>query len=61
MAKAKANLHKHGIDFADAATGREDESAMTMRDDLSTEEDTIRLISARNATPRERNEYEGQS
>jgi uncharacterized DUF497 family protein len=39
VAKAKANLRKHGIDFADAATALEDESALTMRDDLSTEEE----------------------
>ena len=37
-AKAKENLRKHGIDFADAATALEDESALTMRDTFSAEE-----------------------
>ena len=31
-AKARANLRKHGIDFADAATVFDDESALTVPD-----------------------------
>jgi len=31
--KAASNLRKHGIDFADAATVFEDESALTVDDD----------------------------
>ena len=31
-AKARANLRKHGIDFADAATVFDDESALTIPD-----------------------------
>jgi hypothetical protein len=81
-AKAQTNLRKHGIDFADAATALEDESALTMQDAFSAEEerwialgmdalgrlpvvvytwrgDRIRLISARQATPREWRQYEG--
>ena len=79
--KAGANLRKHGVDFADAATALEDQSALTMRDESSAEEerwitlgmdalgralaviwtwraDSIRLISGRHATPRERRQYE---
>jgi len=79
--KAAENLRKHGIDFADAATAIEDQSALTMRDELIEAEDrwialgmdalgrvlaviytwrddTIRLISARLATPAERRQYE---
>jgi uncharacterized protein len=33
--KARANLRKHGVDFADAATALEDDSALTMRDEFS--------------------------
>ena len=42
-AKAKANLRKHGIDFADAATALEDECALTMQDAFSEEERWITL------------------
>jgi uncharacterized protein len=35
--KALANLHKHGIDFADAAIALEDEQALTIEDDYSDE------------------------
>ena len=79
--KAAENLRKHGIDLADAAVAIEDQSALTMRDELIEEEDrwialcmdalgrvlavvytwrgdTIRLISARLATPAERRQYE---
>jgi uncharacterized DUF497 family protein len=78
--KAAANLQKHGIDFADAATVLEDERGVTVPDELSLDEaryltvgmdalgrvlvvaytwrtDTLRLISARRATPRERRQY----
>lgn len=79
--KAKANLIKHYIRFADAVTALEDERALTIRDtDREDEErwvtlgmdafgrvlivvytwraDSIRLISARLATARERRQYE---
>jgi len=42
--KAKANLRKHGIDFADALPALEDENALT--------------IPARPATPSERRQCE---
>jgi uncharacterized DUF497 family protein len=38
-AKARANLTKHGIRFADAVTVLEDERALTIRDPLSDEEE----------------------
>jgi uncharacterized DUF497 family protein len=81
--KAVANLKKHRIDFADAATVLYDEMAITMLDDFVDEEerfisvgtdalgrlltvvftwrgDSVRLISAREATRRERRDYEGK-
>ena len=36
--KAVSNLDKHGIDFADAATVLNDEMALTVPDEASTEE-----------------------
>lgn len=36
--KAAANLKKHGVDFADAATVLHDDIAITVRDDESGEE-----------------------
>ena len=36
--KAAANLKKHGVDFADAATVLYDDSAITVRDDEAGEE-----------------------
>jgi uncharacterized DUF497 family protein len=36
--KARANLRKHGIDFADAATVFQDDRAMTVADDDPGEE-----------------------
>ena len=36
--KATANLKKHGVDFADAATVLHDERAITVRDDEGDEE-----------------------
>jgi uncharacterized DUF497 family protein len=36
--KAAANLKKHGIDFADAATVLSDELAITIRDEAADEE-----------------------
>lgn len=78
--KAVANLKKHGVDFADAATVLYDEQAVTIRDDEAGEEryvtigadatlrilvvvytwrgDRPPLISARQATPAEREQYE---
>jgi uncharacterized DUF497 family protein len=80
-AKARRNLQKHGVDFADAAGVFEDERALTIEDPRAEQErrwitigmdwlgrvlvvvytwrgDTIRLISARPATAREREQYE---
>lgn len=78
--KAKSNLRKHGVDFADAAAIFSDDLAMTIPDAHSDEErfitigqdafgrllvvvytwrdDSIRIISARKATARERRERE---
>jgi uncharacterized DUF497 family protein len=79
--KAKANLLKHYIRFADAVIALEDERALTIRDVYSEEEErwvtlgmdafgrilavvytwrgaNIRVISARLATRRERQQYE---
>lgn len=38
-AKARSNAEKHGIHFADAATALEDESALTIRDPFSEDEE----------------------
>ena len=78
--KAAANLRKHGVDFADAATVLHDELAVTVVDEDPHEArfitvgmdalgrvlvtvytwrgDRARLISAREATHRERRSYE---
>ena len=79
--KARLNLRKHGVDFADAVSALEDDAALTMRDPLAEHEERsvtigldalgrvlvvvytwrdgrIRLISAREATARERRQYE---
>lgn len=37
--KARLNLRKHGVSFADAVASLEDESALTMRDLLSGDEE----------------------
>lgn len=80
--KAAANLKKHGVDFADAATVLHDEQAVTVRDDDPDEERYVtigmdalgrvlvvvytwrgnrpRLISARQGTPQERQQYEAK-
>lgn len=42
-AKAQANLDKHGIDFADAVTALEDETAITVEDDYPDEERFITI------------------
>lgn len=79
-AKARANLRKHGIHFADAVTALEDERAISVHDESDEEErsvtigmdslvrilvvvytwrgEQIRLISARQATPRESRQYQ---
>jgi hypothetical protein len=41
--KARTNLAKHGVDFADAVTVLEDEKAITLEDDASDEERYITL------------------
>jgi uncharacterized protein len=78
--KARANLRKHKVDFADAATVFEDGRAVTIAEDEAQEEryitlgidalgrvlvviytmrgERIRIISARQATKRERAQYE---
>ena len=83
LRKAAANLKKHGVDFADAATVLHDEQAITVRDDEADEERYVtigmdalgnmlvviytwrdeqpRLISARPATPQEREQYGAKS
>jgi uncharacterized DUF497 family protein len=38
-AKARANLKKHGIDFADAVSALEDELALTIRDPYPDDEE----------------------
>lgn len=38
-AKARANLKKHGINFADAVSALEDERALTIRDPYSEDEE----------------------
>jgi len=79
--KATANLKKHGVDFADAATVFHDDEAVTIREDAEGEDryitigmdalgsllvytwrgDRPRLISARKAEPREREQYGSKS
>ncbi len=70
--KARSNLRKHGVDFADAAAIFDDDLAMTIPDPHADDErfgrllvvvytwrdDSIRIISARTATARERRERE---
>ena len=78
--KARSNLRKHGIEFADAVAVFADERALTIEDDHPDEVrlvtlgldafgrvlivvytyrgDTIRIISARKATPSERKQYQ---
>lgn len=41
--KARANLRKHGVDFADAATVFEDELAMTITDERHAEDRFVTL------------------
>ncbi len=41
--KAAANLRKHGVDFADAATALADEVALTIPDDAESEERFVTL------------------
>jgi uncharacterized DUF497 family protein len=79
--KARANLAKHGIDFADVAPAFHDDRAITVRDRLTAVDEqrfltvgrdargrvlvvaytwrgnSIRVFSARKATPRERRIY----
>jgi uncharacterized DUF497 family protein len=81
LAKAQANVHKHGVYFADALVALEDPAAVSVRDDQDAEErwiticmdvfaqilvvvhtwrgSDVRIISARLATPREREQYLG--
>jgi hypothetical protein len=42
-AKARSNLHRHGVDFADAATALYDEMAITIPDDDPDEERFVTL------------------
>ena len=81
--KARTNLRRHRVDFADAATVFEDDRAVTVTDEEQNEErfstlgldalgrelvviytmrgKRIRIISARRATRREREEYHKRS
>lgn len=82
--KAKSNLRKHGIEFADAVSVFADDFAITVEDDFPDEErfvtigmdafgqilvvvytwrgESVRIISARQATSYERKQYyEGQA
>ncbi|MFP5212729.1 MAG: BrnT family toxin [Acidobacteriota bacterium] len=82
IVKAKKNMLKHGIDFADATGVFDDPMALTFEDQIAYGEvreitlgmdtldrllvvvytyhgETIRIISARKATKRERGFYEG--
>jgi len=81
--KARTNLRRHRVDFADAATVFEDDRAVTVTDEEPDEErfstlgldalgrelvviytmrgKRIRIISARRATRREREEYHKRS
>ena len=81
--KAKSNLIKHGIDFAEAVAVLEDEQAISISDIHPEEERMItigkdgfsrilvvvwtlrgkgiRIISARKATFKERNQYESRN
>ena len=43
LSKARANLHKHGINFADAVTALEDEKAISVRDENEDEERWITI------------------
>lgn len=57
--KAAANLRKHGVTFEEAAAAFGDPLSLTIPDPAHIERaDTIRLISARRATPAERRNYE---
>ncbi len=80
--KAKTNLAKHGVPFADTVAVFSDDSAITIEDKQSSEErfvtmgmdalgrvlvvaytwsgETIRIISARKATEKERRLYGGE-
>jgi len=42
-AKARANLRKHGVSFADAVTALEDESGISVRDEREDEERWITI------------------
>ena len=44
LAKAKANLLRHGIDFADAATCFEDDRALTLADPDSVDEERFLTV-----------------
>lgn len=50
--KARANLEKHGVDFADATAVLHDERAITMRDDLSAVGETRFLTLGRDSLGR---------
>lgn len=50
--KARANLRKHGVDFADAVAVFEDEHALTMRDELTAVDEQRFLTVGRDALHR---------
>jgi uncharacterized protein len=50
--KAAVNRRKHGIDFADATAGFEDERALTVRDEITAVDETRMLTLGRDAMGR---------
>jgi uncharacterized protein len=50
--KARANLRKHGVDFAGAVAVFEDEMALTMRDELSSVDEQRYLTMGRDVRSR---------
>ena len=56
--KERVNYAKHGVHFADAVGALEDDRALTEPDETTFRGDDIRLISAREAKPRQKASYE---
>jgi uncharacterized DUF497 family protein len=52
------NYAKYGVHFADAVGALEDDRALTEPDETTFRGDDIRLISAREAKPRQKASYE---
>jgi uncharacterized DUF497 family protein len=61
--KAKGNIEAHGISFDEASTAFGDSLSLTIHDRLlvvvhTERRETVRIISARKATNKERKQYE---